>query len=105
MEWSLRAFESATFDRFFREAATRKSAIALHGLGLFFERCLSRRQTRDWDTERRATDVVQSDAMTEFDAVRITTVFAANAQLDVRAGGLAFFDGDLHELADAGLVN
>jgi hypothetical protein len=31
-------------------------------------------------------------------------VFAADAELDVRVGAAAFFDGDLDQLPDAGLV-
>ena len=42
--------------------------------------------------------------MAEFHRVRITTVFAADAELDVRAGLAALGDGDLHELANAGAV-
>src|ERR1043165_9925837 len=43
--------------------------------------------------------------MAEFDAVGVATVFAADAELNVGPGALAFLDGDLHKLADAGLVN
>ena len=43
--------------------------------------------------------------MAEFHAVGIATVFAADAELDVGRGLAAFLDGDLHQLADAGLID
>ncbi len=42
--------------------------------------------------------------VTELHALRIAAVFAADAELDVRAGGAALLHGDLHELADAVLI-
>ena len=42
--------------------------------------------------------------MTELDGVGVTTMFAADAEFDVFFRFAAFFDGDLHEFADAGLV-
>ena len=43
--------------------------------------------------------------MAELHAVRIAAVFAADAELDVRPRLAAFLDGDLHQLADAGLID
>ena len=43
--------------------------------------------------------------MAELHGVGVAAVFAADAELDARAGLVALLDGDLHELADAGLVN
>src|SRR5688572_30161891 len=43
--------------------------------------------------------------MAELDGVRIAAVLAADAELDARAGLRALLDRDLHELADAGLVD
>ena len=42
--------------------------------------------------------------MAELDGVGVSTVFAADAEFDVFFRFAAFFDGDLHEFADAGLV-
>ena len=42
--------------------------------------------------------------MAELDGVGVSTVFAADAEFDVFSRFAAFFDGDLHEFADAGLV-
>src|SRR5947208_4661054 len=43
--------------------------------------------------------------MAEFHTVRVSAMFATDAQLDFRASTLAFFDRNLHELADASLVD
>jgi hypothetical protein len=43
--------------------------------------------------------------MAELHAVRVATVFAADAQLDAGTGLVAPLGGDLDELAHAGLVN
>ena len=42
--------------------------------------------------------------MAEFDTLRIATVFTADAELDVRLGLAAFFDGDFNKLSNAGLI-
>ena len=70
-----------------------------------FERGLSGGQTRHRHAERRATHVGQAEPVAELHAVRVAAVFAADAELDVGAGAAAFFDGDLHQLADAGLID
>src|SRR5277367_5859106 len=43
--------------------------------------------------------------MAEFYGIGIAAMFAADAELDVGSRLAAFRDGDLHKLADAGLVN
>jgi hypothetical protein len=40
----------------------------------------------------------------EVDAARVAAVLAADADLEVLAGGAALLDGHLDQLADAGLV-
>src|SRR5688572_13427482 len=70
----------------------------------FLDGCLGGGEAGDGDAVGGATDVGEADAVAELDAVRIAAVFAADAEFDVRAGGAAFGDGGLHELADAGLV-
>lgn len=42
--------------------------------------------------------------MAEVDGGRVAGVFAADAQLQIGAGGLAALNSELHEFADAGLV-
>ena len=49
-------------------------------------------------------DVGEAEAMTEFDAGGVASVFAADAEFDVGTCGAAFFGGDAHELAHAVLV-
>ena len=43
--------------------------------------------------------------MAELDTAWLTTVLAADSELDVLAGAAAFGCGDLHQLANAGLVD
>jgi len=42
--------------------------------------------------------------MTEPDAGRVAAMFAADSQMQIRTGLAALFHGDLHQLADAGLI-
>src|SRR6266566_5685694 len=72
---------------------------------LFCQRGLCSGESRDWNTERTATDVVQPQAVTEFHGIGITAVFPANAELDLRSRLPPFLDRDLHQLADAVLIN
>src|SRR5438046_2901044 len=72
---------------------------------LLCQRSLSGGQPRNWDTEWTATDVVEAQAVTEFHGIGITAVFAANAKLDLRPRLAPFLDRDLHQLADAVLIN
>src|SRR5581483_1704104 len=81
------------------------SLFLFRGLFLFFEGGLGGGQAGDGDPEGRATDVGQADAMAEFDAGGLAPVFAADAEFDVGAGLASELDGDLHEFADASLVD
>src|SRR6185503_19058992 len=68
------------------------------------ERGVGGSEPRDRNAERRAADVVQPEAVAEIDAARIAAVLAADADLQVGARGAAEVDGDLHEVADAALI-
>src|SRR5438552_12853999 len=72
---------------------------------LFCQRGLGSGESRDWNTEWTATDVVQPQAVTEFHGIGITAVFPADAELDLRSRLAPFLDRDLHQLADAVLIN
>ena len=65
---------------------------------------MSRRQTSDRHTERRAGNIVQANLVAEHDRGRIAAVLAADAELDVRAGLLAELNSHLNQLANAVLV-
>src|SRR5262245_59585979 len=52
----------------------------------------------------RTTNVVQTDRVAELHRRRFTTVFTANAQLQLWACGPAFVGGDAHQTADAFLI-
>ena len=60
------------------------------------ERSLSRSQPCNWNTKWTATDVVQTQAMTEFYAGRVAAMLAANTQLDVRPCFSAKVARDFH---------
>ena len=62
------------------------------------------RKARDGHAERRAGNVRKTRVVAEFDGGRVAAVFAADAQLDIGSGRLAAFDGYLHQLAYADLV-
>jgi len=53
----------------------------------------------------RAAYVGEPDSVAEFYRLGVAAVFAADAEFDVGAGALGFFNGDFHELADAALVD
>jgi hypothetical protein len=72
---------------------------------LFCQRGLGSGESRDWNTEWTATDVVQPQAVTEFHGIGITAVFPADAELDLRSRLAPFLDRDLHQLADAVLID
>ena len=74
------------------------------GAGLF-DRGLGGGEAGDGDAVRRARNVGEAGLMAELHRVRVATVFAADAELDARAGLVALLDGDLDELADTGLVD
>src|SRR6188508_2209851 len=52
----------------------------------------------------RAAHVIEADVLEEVDRRRVAAVFAADAELDARAGGAALGDRDGNELPDAGRV-
>jgi len=66
---------------------------------------LSGCQTCHRDAEWGAGDVVQANGMAEDYRIWISTVFATDPKLDVRAGAAALGDGDFHQLADTRLVD
>ena len=61
----------------------------------------ARLQAGDRDAERRAGDVVQAHLVEEVDRLRVAAVLAADAELEVGAGGPAGLDGDADQRADA----
>ena len=62
---------------------------------------MSSSQTRNRHTERRAGNVVQANLVAEHHGTRITAVFAADAQLQVRTGLTTQLRSHLHQLANA----
>src|SRR5690349_15937581 len=58
----------------------------------------------DRDAQRRAADVVEAEPVAEVDAARITAMLAADADVEIGARCAAPVDRDLHEVADAALV-
>jgi tetratricopeptide (TPR) repeat protein len=89
----------------FESFAANYFFLASLRLALLFNGGLGRSQTRDGHAIRRAAHVGQADAMAELDGVRVAAVFAADAQLDVRTVACGPSHRDLHQLADASLVN
>src|SRR5262245_13514713 len=85
--------------------STLPSSLRLHLIGCFLERRLGCGEPGHWNAERRATHIVQTDPVAELDAVRVSTMFAADAELDIGTRAASLLDGDLHELADAILIN
>jgi len=79
--------------------------LLLFGGGCFFDCGLCGSQTGDRHTEWGATDIRQSDAMTELHTGRFTAMFASNAELDVRACLAAEFGRHLHQFTNAVLVD
>ena len=69
-----------------------------------FERCLGRGQFRDRNAQRRTANVVQTDAVTELDAGRLTAMFTTNTEMDIGTGRTAFSIGDLDQLANTRLI-
>src|SRR5262249_42318013 len=65
------------------------------------QRGLGGRKPRDWNTERRAGNVIKTDLMKERNRGRIAAVLAADADLEVIARRAAALDADPHQLADA----
>ena len=72
---------------------------------LAFQRLLGGGEFRDGDAEGAAADVVEAELVAEHDGAGFSAVFAADAELELRAGRAAVFAGDLHQATDAGLIN
>jgi hypothetical protein len=62
---------------------------------------MRRGQASDRNARRRARYIIQLDMVAEADRLRMDALFAADADLQVRAGAAAEFCGHLHQLADA----
>src|SRR5688572_33050278 len=71
---------------------------------LLGQHALGRREARDRDTVGRAADIVQAGAVAELNRLGVAAVLAADADLEVAAGGAAALRADLHQLAHALLV-
>src|SRR6266540_4990885 len=69
------------------------------------EGCLTGGQARGRDAERRAGDVVEPDLVAEAHRVGVAAVLAADAEVQVLPGGAALLAGQLHQPADARLVD
>src|SRR6266496_359590 len=67
--------------------------------------CLGCRQSSNRNSERAAAYIVQAEPMTEFDAVRLATVFATNPELDLRPAFAPQIARDFHQAADAFLID
>src|SRR5579884_6466 len=72
---------------------------------LTFQRCLGGGEPGDRDSKRTATDVFQSEAVTEFDTGWIAPVFAANPELDLRARFASHVARRFHQAPHALLIN
>ena len=73
-------------------------------MALFADGSLSGGQTRNRNAVRRAGNIVHAAGLEEVDGRRIAAVFAADAQMQVGAGGTAQLGGHLHQLAHAHLI-
>src|SRR5437870_8590485 len=65
------------------------------------ERGLRGREAREWDAVRRARHVVQAELVAERDALRLASVLAADAELELGLRAAAALDRDPHQVADA----
>ena len=90
-----------------RRSRRTKIAISRDPLAAAYvrERRLRRRQPRHRHAEGRAAHVVEPDLVEELDRRRVAAVLAADAELEVRLRRAALRHRDLHQLADAGLVD
>src|SRR3989442_12002302 len=61
--------------------------------------CLCCSKASNRHAEGRATDVVESNLVTELDVVRVATMLAADADFQVRIGSTTLLYCHLHELA------
>ena len=81
------------------------SGFFRRGCGLFLlERSLGCGQTGNGHAVRRARDIAEAELVAELHGVRITAMFATDAELDVRAGAAALGNCDFHELSNAGCI-
>ena len=87
-----------------KQRAEKFSLLFLKLIFIVLNRCLRCGQTSDRDTVRTAGNIVQSDAVTEFDRAWIAAMFAADTQLDVRTGLAAQFCRHRDQLANAMLI-
>ena len=69
-----------------------------------FDSGLSSSQTSDRHTEGGAGHVVQTDLVAEFNGDGVTAVLAADAVVQVVAGGLSLGNSHLHQHTNAGLI-
>src|ERR1700722_9703587 len=67
----------------------------------FLNYCLRRCQPCDWHTERRRADVVHAYFVAELDAWRISTMFAADTDLQLRANGTSAFSRPTNQKPNA----
>src|SRR6266550_5575094 len=65
---------------------------------------LCRGKSRQGNSIRRATDVVQPQLVAERDACGLTAVLAADAELDLFLRRAAALDRDSHQVSDSALV-
>ena len=84
------------------EGSKRRRLFFLRRLASFglFKGGLSCGQAGDGNAEGRAAHIGQADAMTELNTLRVSAVFAADPQFDVRPGLSSQLNGQLHESAD-----
>src|SRR5438552_8959904 len=93
-----------------RAASMSLNVITRFNLGArsracLFERCLGRGQSRNRNPKRTATDVIQTEPVTELNAGRLAAVFAANPELDVRPSFASQIASDFHQAANALLID
>src|SRR5437016_12274785 len=93
-----------------RAASMSLNVITRFNLGArsracLFQRCLGRGQSRNRNPKRTATDVIQTEAVTELNAGRLAAVFAANPELDVLPSFASQIASDCHQAAKAPLIN
>ena len=70
-------------------------------LSLLFNRSLSSSQTGNRNTIRRAGNIVQTDGIEELNGLRITAVFTADTQMQIRIGCAAFNGSTANQFANA----
>ena len=71
---------------------------------VILDSCLSCSESCDRHAEGRAGYIVKTDAVAEFNRCGVTTVFAADTNVEIGIYGLTKGDSHLHELTNANLV-